>query len=207
MPTFEAFTGQESWQNHSAKLSVFYVSPPNLQEVPLYTYVKNTPATNVSELGRTAIQARPGTRGDLGQWYRSNYLLPDRAILKLYGQRHPGQGMPDIKTMMYLRLREEAPHRHLAMRLSRGVAGAQQSAFVNGRFDIMLPGEMENYGIEIAPHFRRFFEPNAVSLFTDTILSPEIEARPAVRRVRVRNEQGQTVTFVRTRKPRQLRLE
>ena len=208
MPTIETFTGKESWENHSATFSVFHVDTGSLQQQPLYSFVKTAlPSPEISQISRTAIAARPGMRVELGQWHRANYLLPPRSILKLYGQRHAGQGHMDAKAMMFIRLREEACHRHVVMPLSRGTVGAQSAAFVNGRFDVMTLDEAEACGINVAAHFRRFYEPAAVRLFTDNIVSPEVEARPVVRRVRVRNEHGQDVTFVRTKKPRALRLD
>ena len=205
MPTIEVITGNESWQNHSAKFNIFFVDHETFVETPLWSYSRLFPSV-VQQLNRTTIQARPGMKPELGMWYRANYTMPDRAIMKVYGQRHAGQGSPDTKGMFFIRLRANAAHRRYSMALSRGTEGALPSAYIDGRFDVLTLRDLEGLEIEIQPVYKKFYEENHLRHFSETINSPEVAANPIVRRVRVRDEKGQEVTFVRTKRIRRLDL-
>lgn len=196
-------TGQQSWNNHLAKLMLFSVDI-NAKTETLVT--SNTLRNGGSRVD--VINARNDTTIDLGKFTRftSDIFAPGQ-LLKVYAEKMAAFTSQHKKAALYFQLRNGAALRKIKITLDDS-KGALREAFVMAPCDILTLAQAIEEGAPEPKYtgFRVMHETSAVSrLFDLSVVEEEVTAKQQISRVSVTNAQGNIVAVpvaVRTRKLR-----
>lgn len=156
---------------------------------------------------RTVIPAVHGGIKELGEWTNASYNVPERMVLKIFGQKKTQEVSRPTMASMFVQVRETGPLNRVLFRTLGWARAAFQSVLVEGRFDIISADEARALGVGIPAQYAHYATDEYVRrLFTVEQIAAETHARAEVAPRVIENSQGQEVEIATTRRRRGISL-
>ena len=211
----QTMTGFENFQQSSSKAYAFVMPcrefPGTEEALGQASRNSSDPRGGIRRHGpRNRVQAAPGLTNDFGHWTSAAYEVPEGIVLKLYAARKTEAMTPGrhLNASMLVRMREGAP----LIRVWAGLTGDERATFsrvniIEGRMDVLTPGEGGRFGVQIRPQFRvQFNEDNCRLMFEVETMAPAMSAAPIVGTRERTNAAGEAAEVTTMRRRRALDL-
>lgn len=207
--------GKENFPQASSQLWLFYVplvgpGETRRNEVHLWAAAKE-PATGVRKVSRGGADAVPASLiGDrqLGTWSDNRFDLPEGTVLKLFATKKTSWSSLKQSAIIYIRVRNGAALRrfHFDTTRTQRLSSRETIEAINGRFDVLTPGEVANMGGPLMPSHLQPAATRAMvdALFREEIIAPETQQVPLQVRTIMHNSEGEQVTVATARRRRVL---
>ena len=201
---FDATYGKENFPTASCQLWIFHVplAAPGLPRIPeahIWAAAKlgGSGITKASRAGANCIPASLMGDSKLGMWNDERFEVVDGTIIKLFATRKVGWSSMQEKAVIYLRARQGAALRKIDFATTRtpNISTRREIEAVNGRFDILTPGEVAQAGgIPLAGGLQPAASQVQIDrMFTLHVLSGETERTPIRVQTTVVNSSGEQV--------------
>jgi hypothetical protein len=205
-----ATTGFVNLPNGSAKVHLFVVPtlehPFSGKEVNIGIAAKQKLGIRVQG-AVVKLPAAPGLRDETGTFTQATYDLPEGTVVKVFGLRSGGFGEMRVMASQFIQMRQQAAFRRMSAVLITHERVAFNRAPIQGRFDLLSPGDARNLGVQVNPMYEgQFYEGLVSRMFEIAELEPEIAAPARITPETVTNSKGEEVVVARTRKGRALDL-
>jgi hypothetical protein len=201
----EAWFGSERMFGKSASLGVMWVPPAGSGTREVFLAVAKP--HGVDTIKNTDFEAFPGKIEDFGKWRQGMFQVPESAVLRVKASKSSQTfGSMAVAASLYLKPRANAAMRDIAFKAT-GQTGCYRDTYnVRGRFDILTKEELEEFAGELPRWILpEISERQTRAAFTVTEVSPELAARPLVKKVVIQDAAGNAVELtanVRTRRVR-----
>lgn len=204
-----AITGKEEFPIGQCKLNLFFAPSSRFPGSETFLGMAAREGKNgISAHGqRTVIPAVQGGVKELGEWTNASYNVPERMVLKIFGQKKTQEVSRPTMASMFVQVRDSAPLNRVLFRTLGWSRAAFQSVMIEGRFDIISADEARALGVYIPAQYAHYAQEDYIRrLFTVEQVAPETHTRVEVAPRVVENSLGQEVEIVTTRRRRGISL-
>lgn len=212
MPTIQTLTGNVNMRKQSAKIHAFH-SPRKggvgNKEVFLDKASKSgVTSGHIRKVGVPEFCAAiPGTKQEIGgRFVKQTFDIEEGEILKLFVDVRPGYGNPKRTGSVFIRVRRNAAHRKIRIKMIDHADVAYTHAEVEGCFDVLTLNELDAAGVKVLKGLRHLSsEANLERIISENIvIQPEVSAPVRVRKRKRVDADGNEQTVFERKKRRSL---